>query len=95
MLIHLHVKRCILLASVVLLASTLSPFCIHADEGQVKGALIPSPVPKIASGAVEDSLKACLARIPEKASVGQRLLAERTCQGEEGTRKTIQDAPQF
>jgi hypothetical protein len=92
---HLLVKRSILLSSVLLLASALSPFSAHAEDGQVKGAMITVPVPQVASGAVEDTLKACLSRIPEKASVGQRMLAERTCQGEEGTRKAIQNAPQF
>jgi hypothetical protein len=91
------VKRSFLLSSTIfLLASTVSPFSTHAEDGQVQGAMIvPVPVPQVASGAVEDSLKACLARIPEKASVGQRLLAERTCQGEDGSRKAMNDAPQF
>lgn len=92
---RLFIKRSILLSSVLLLASALSPFAAHAEDGQVKGAMLPAPVPQVASGAVEDTLKACLSRIPEKASVGQRMLAEDTCQGEEGTRKAIQDAPQF
>ncbi len=92
---HLFVKRSIVLSSVLLLASALSPFSAHAEDGHVKGAIITVPVPQVASGVVEDTLKACLSRIPEKASVGQRMLAERTCQGEEGTRKAIQDAPQF
>ncbi len=87
--------RSLLLSSVFVLASILSPVSSQAEDGRVKGSMILPPVPKIASGAVEDSLKACLARIPEKASAGQRLLAERTCQGEEGTRKTMNDAPQF
>jgi hypothetical protein len=87
MMTPLSVRRSILLPSALLLTSTLSPFSASAADGQVKGAVIPAPAPKIASGAVEDSLKACLARIPEKASVGQRMLAERTCQGEDGTRK--------
>ena len=91
----LFAKRSLLLSSALLLASALSPFSTHAEDGEVKGAMTMVPVPQIASGAVEDSLKACLARIPEKASVGQRLLAERTCQGEDGTRKTHNDAPQF
>lgn len=90
------VKRSLLLSSLVVLASALSPVSTHAEDGKVQGAMIiPVPVPQVASGAVEDSLKACLARIPEKASVGQRLLAERTCQGEDGTRQTMNDAPQF
>jgi hypothetical protein len=49
----------------------------------------------MASGAAEDSLKACMARIPEVASVGQRMLAEQTCAGEEQTRKVLQSAPKF
>lgn len=48
-----------------------------------------------ASGAAEDTLKACLARIPKVASVGQRMLAEQTCAGEEETRKAIRVAPKF
>ena len=95
MITHRFVTRSILLPSILLLAATWSPVSTFAAEGHVKGAAIPAPVPQIASGAVEDSLKACLARIPEKASVGQRMLAERTCQGEEGSRKTINNAPHF
>lgn len=95
---HIFVKRSLLCSSVLLLASLLSPFYTHAEDTQVKGAMITAPLDKhsdVASGAVEDTLKACLARIPDKASVGQRMLAERTCQGEEGIRKTNQGAPQF
>lgn len=96
---HVFVKRSLLCASVLLLASSLSPFFAHAEDTQVKkGTMITSPTNKqsdVASGAVEDTLKACLARIPEKASVGQRMLAERTCQGEEGIRRTNHGAPQF
>jgi hypothetical protein len=89
------VKRSLLLSSVLLLASALSPLSSHAEEGQVQGAMMMTvPVPQVA-GAVEDSLKACLARIPERASAGQRRLAERTCEGEEGTRKAINGPPQF
>ena len=94
----IFVQRSLLCASLLLLAFSLSPFYTHAEDTQVKGAMITAPVDKhsdVASGAVEDTLKACLARIPDKASVGQRMLAERTCQGEEGIRNTNQGAPQF
>jgi hypothetical protein len=47
----------------------------------------------IASGAVEDTVKACLARIPEIASAGQHMVAEQSCAGDEQTRKQIQVAP--
>lgn len=90
------VKRSLLLSSFVLLGSVLSPVSTHAEDGQVQGAMIiPVPTPQVASGAVEDSLKACLARIPKVASVGQRLLAERACEGEDGIRQSMNDAPQF
>jgi len=34
---------------------------------------------RIASGSVEDTLNACLARVPRDASEGQKLLAEQSC----------------
>ena len=49
----------------------------------------------MAPGAVEDTLKACRARIPELASVGQLMLAGQSCVGEEKTRKAIRSAPKF
>lgn len=49
----------------------------------------------IASGAAEDTLKACMARIPDVASAGQRMLSEQSCVGEEETRKAIRSAPKF
>ena len=44
---------------------------------------------------VEDTLKACLARIPKDGSSGQRMLAKQSCKQDEGTRKASQDAPKF
>ena len=85
-------------ASVLLLGPLLSPFLIHAEEGQVTGAMILTPTDRmndVAPGAVEDTLKACLARIPDMASEGQRMLAEQTCRGQEVVRKTNQGPPQF
>ncbi len=94
-----YVNRSLLCSAVFFLASFLSPVFTHAEETtHMKGAMITAPTDKerdVASGAVEDTLKACLARIPEKASVGQRMLAERTCQGEEGIRRTTHGAAQF
>ena len=49
----------------------------------------------LASGAAEDTLKACMARIPDVASAGQRMLAEQSCVGEQETRKAIRSAPKF
>ncbi|MBH0203778.1 MAG: hypothetical protein HP496_16115 [Nitrospira sp.] len=49
----------------------------------------------MASGAVEDTLKACMARIPALASAGQRMLAEQSCAGEDEVRKILRSAPKF
>jgi hypothetical protein len=46
-----------------------------------------------AAGAVEDSLRACMTRIPKDASLGQRLIAERSCARDDNDRKPFQDAP--
>jgi hypothetical protein len=47
----------------------------------------------VAMGAVEDTLRACVARIPKEASIGQRMIAESSCQRDEMDRKIIQDVP--
>jgi hypothetical protein len=47
----------------------------------------------LAAGSVEDSLKACLARIPNDATSGQRVIAEQGCQRDEGDRKPMQVVP--
>ena len=49
----------------------------------------------VAANSTDDTLKACLARIPEGASAGQRLLADQNCRGEERTRQETQVTPRF
>lgn len=49
----------------------------------------------MASGAAEDTLKACIARIPVFASAGQRMLAEQSCAGAEEVRKTLRSVTKF
>jgi hypothetical protein len=44
-------------------------------------------IDRIASGAVEDSLNACTARIPKDASAGQRMLAEESCRRDQANRR--------
>ena len=70
----------------------------HATDPPMKGVLALAQVGEgtvLASGAAEDTLKACMARIPGVASAGQRMLAEQTCAGQEETRKAIRSAPKF
>ena len=49
--------------------------------------------PGIAAGSVEDTLQACIARIPKDASIGQRMIAEQGCGRDENDRKPIQAIP--
>ena len=44
----------------------------------------------IAAGSTEDSLQACLARIPKDATARQRTVAEQSCRRDEGDRKPFQ-----
>ena len=70
----------------------------QAADSLVKGAVVVVPkkaLGTIASGAAEDTLQTCLARIPEVASAGQRMLAEQSCAAQEEARRTIQSAPKF
>jgi len=47
----------------------------------------------VASGAAEDNLRACLARIPKDASSGQRMIAEQGCERDQVNRQSIQAVP--
>ncbi len=49
--------------------------------------------PRIAAGAVEDTLRACMARIPKDASIGQRMIAEQSCGRDERDRKPFLAVP--
>lgn len=44
-------------------------------------------VGRIASGAVEDSMAACMGRIPGDASAGQKMLAEESCRRDQAARR--------
>jgi hypothetical protein len=94
------VYRSFLFSFVLLLASSLSPSAQaenqppkQLEDQQLKGDAIVPPTDRfgeVSPGAPEDTLKACLARIPAQATVGQRMLAEQTCEREEAIRKTYQ-----
>ena len=47
----------------------------------------------IAAGTSEDSIRACMARIPKDASIGQVMIAEQSCWRDENDRKPIQAIP--
>jgi hypothetical protein len=95
---HASITMTVRLLLVVWMASSSLAWAMEAEDAPVSGAMILPPAIDpggIAPGAVEDTLKACLTRIPEDASVGQRMLAERGCQREVEIRQLLQAAPLF
>ena len=95
---HASGERSLLFATVLLLTTSLPLFSTHAEdqrpnqeqEKQLKGAVIVPPTDRfgdVSPGAAGGMLKACLGRIPEQATVGQRMLAEQTCERVEAIRK--------
>jgi hypothetical protein len=91
------ISRIFVVSLVILMASWAVPF-VNAAEPPVKEATPRAPATdlnKVAANSIDDTLKACLARIPEVATPGQRLLAEQNCRGEESTRQETQVTPRF
>lgn len=100
---HFLIRPSVLFSFWLLLVSSLSPFSsqaedqqpTHSEDRQLKGAVIipeqkapPKDRPgDMSPSATEDALKTCLTRIPKDASVGQRMMAESTCQREEALRQ--------
>ncbi|HKY70648.1 MAG TPA: hypothetical protein VJL88_01910 [Nitrospira sp.] len=81
----------LLMPYTILLAMALS----MADTAlAVDKALPPTVSPKsndpVAAGSLEDSLQACLARIPKDATAGQKMLAEQSCRRAEADRAPAQ-----
>ena len=99
---HFLVGRYFLFSAMLFLTSAVSPLSTYAkddqppkqtEDPQSKGGIVLPPKDRlgdVSPGAAEDTLKACLARIPEQAAVGQRMMAEMTCEREEVIRKTYQ-----
>jgi hypothetical protein len=94
---HLSYTPSILFVSALLMAPT-AVLTAQAADGQLKGATLAAPASDrnaMASDAVEDTLKACLGRIPSDASAGQRMLAEQSCAGQQETRQLVPKATKF
>lgn len=89
---HSSIHHAILAGTFILLSGILASSARAAD----KASAIPAPPAAtapgnaLAAGASEDSLQACLARIPKNATIGQRMIAEQSCQRDEGDRKPFQ-----
>jgi hypothetical protein len=66
-----------------------------ADRQPENGVQGPAAItePNAAAGAVEDTLQACMARIPKDASIGQRMIAEQSCWRDENDRQPFRSDP--
>lgn len=92
---YLFIRRAVLVASLMLIP-WLSPLSTYAADRQSGGATPASSAGALdiaAVGAAEDTLKACLARIPKDATAGQRMIATQSCEQEDEARKLIQAVP--
>ena len=94
----LLMKRTILVASMALVPLILPGLTLavpqvtepmSSAEAQAQG------LTQIAVGSVQDTLKACLGRIPQDASSGQLMLAEESCQQVETARTINQTSLTF
>lgn len=91
------IHRAFFVSLLILMASGSIPLA-NAAEQPVKETTHRAPPPDqntVAADSVDDTLKACLARIPEGGTPGQRLLAEQNCQGKERARQETQVTPRF
>jgi hypothetical protein len=94
------IKSGVVASTIVLFAalSIRSTQPVQAADMLVEKTVGFAPVAELAvtaSGAAEDTFKACVARIPAFATAGQRMLAEQSCAGEEEVRKTIRAVQKF
>ncbi|MDE3220815.1 MAG: hypothetical protein KGO23_15730 [Nitrospirota bacterium] len=75
-----------------IISATL-PFSAEAADGVAHKPAPPAAAvaqSSAAAGAVEDTLQACMTRIPKDASLGQRLMAEQSCARDDNDRKPFQ-----
>ena len=95
MMTTLLTKRTISVLTVLLAASLglVSTQAADREPASVAPGSGTTTEPGIAAGSVEDTLQACIARIPKDASIGQRMIAEQGCGRDENDRKPIQAIP--
>ena len=85
------IKRLVLLSIVMVFILIGSVLSVNAEDRLVEGAMILAPmeVPSRMSKVSEDTLPACLTRIPVQMTTQQRMRAQQTCQIEETTRQLV------
>jgi hypothetical protein len=78
---------------VAMMGGIVLPVATLAADQKPATVVPPTRPAVVASGAVEDTLMVCLARIPQVATSGQRLIAEQSCQRDELGRASMQAVP--
>lgn len=89
---QLSLYRMFLAGGMILFAVSFTSPAHAADKAPAPSVkpVATTPGNTLAAGATEDSLQACLSRIPKDATVGQRMIAEQSCRRDEGDRKPFQ-----
>ena len=95
MMTTLFTKRTICVLTVLFAASIglVSTQAADREPALVAPGSDTTTEPGIAAGSVEDTLQACIARIPKDASIGQLMIAEQGCWRDENDRKPVQAIP--
>ena len=95
MKIHMPITYALLSVPIVFAASLMLVSVQAADQpgGRLETGSAASLKPGIAAGAAEDTFKACMARIPKDASIGQRMIAEQGCMRDESDRQPSRLSP--
>lgn len=85
---HLYLKPTLCALPLLFVASLALPPAEAADRQTEKRAAGSAVITDtgMAAGAAEDTLDACMARIPKDASIGQRMIAEQGCVRDETDR---------
>jgi hypothetical protein len=87
------IRQTIIAASLVLIWLPAQAADQHSAEVEPSVAVSAGEISSFGMGVVEDTLNACLARIPKDSTTGQRLIAEDSCHRDEMDRKIIQAVP--
>lgn len=74
------------LEATAIMAADREPAMVTPGSDVITGA-------DIAAGAAEDTLRACMGRIPKDATIGQVMIAEQGCWRDENERKPVQAVP--
>ena len=91
----LFTKQIIGILTILLIAFLAAPPVLAQNREPATVAPGSTAIPEedIAAGSAEDTVGACMARIPKDASIGQVMIAEQSCWRDENERKPVHAVP--